>query len=112
MLHLGWPGLHTSLRTRNNSYSSHTSRITYNSHAELPRAAMATRWSHWVEGFHTNNDVPYPSNGHNGNVIRMKETLKSSLVSDSVTPNKQRLSVQFPVSTLLTFENKLKDETC
>ena len=62
--------------SRHNSYSSHTSRLTYNSHGELTRpgphpALLASRWSHWVEGFHTNNDtVPYSlsppchTNGH------------------------------------------------
>ena len=103
----GWPGLHS----RHNGYSSHTSRITYNSHAELaghlvrsgPERGQrfVSRWSHWVEGFHTNNDVPYPSNGHNGNMLCIKDVLKSSMASpgDSLTPNKQRLSVQFPVCT-------------
>ena len=37
VIHLsqGWPGL--SSHSRQNSYSSHTSRLTYNSHAELTR---------------------------------------------------------------------------
>ena len=37
VIHLGqgWPGL--SSHSRHNSYSSHTSRLTYNSHAELTR---------------------------------------------------------------------------
>ena len=112
VIHLsqGWPGL--GPHSRHNSYSSHTSRITYNSHAELTASwrperghgimMPPTRWSHWVEGFNTNNDVPYPSNGHNGNMVSLKEVIKSSMAnpSDSCTPNKQRLSVQFPVCIL------------
>ena len=123
MIHLrqGWAGTGLGPHSRHNSYSSHTSRITYNSHGELtgmlqstgcrPPSFLASRWSHWVQGFNTNNDVPYPQsnghNGHNGVCLRMTETpaaMKSSLVTgdrngDSVTPNKQRLSVQFPVRT-------------
>ena len=54
------------------------------------------RWTNWVEGFNTNNDVPYPPNGHSGNIISIKDVIKSNLV-ESLIPNKQRLSVQFPV---------------
>ena len=64
--------------------------------------------SRFGQGFNTNNDVPYSQSnggGHNGVCLRMKDTaatMKSSLVTgdrtgDSVTPSKQRLSVQFPV---------------
>ena len=49
-----------------------------------------------MEGFNTNNDVPYPPNGHSGNIISIKDVIKSNLV-ESLIPNKQRLSVQFPV---------------
>ena len=59
--------------------------------------APSNRWSNWVEGFNTNNDVPYPPNGHSGNIISIKDVIKSSL-GESIIPNKQRLSVQFPVS--------------
>ena len=59
--------------------------------------AQPTRWYNWVEGFNTNNDVPYPPNGHSGNIISIKDVIKSSL-GESIIPNKQRLSVQFPVS--------------
>ena len=120
MIHLsqGWVGAGLGPHSRHNSYSSHTSRITYNSHGELtgmlqssscrPPAFLASRWSHWVQGVNTNNDVPYSQSnggGHNGVCLRMKDTaatMKSSLVTgdrtgDSVTPSKQRLSVQFPV---------------
>ena len=58
--------------------------------------APTNRWSNWVEGFNTNNDVPYPPNGHSGNIISIKDVIKSSL-GESIIPNKQRLSVQFPV---------------
>ena len=53
-----------------------------------------------MEGFNTNNDVPYPPNGHSGNIISIKDVIKSNLV-ESLIPNKQRLSVQFPVRALL-----------
>ena len=109
----------SSGHSRHNSYSSHTSRLTYNSHGELTRpgpgphpALLATRWSHWVEGFHTNNDtVPYSLSpvrhtpGHNGGPglglpRAVKEVLRSTLATPGhqTTPGKQRLSVQFPVS--------------
>ena len=52
-----------------------------------------------MEGFNTNNDVPYPPNGHSGNIISIKDVIKSNLV-ESLIPNKQRLSVQFPVRDL------------
>ena len=53
-----------------------------------------------MEGFNTNNDVPYPPNGHSGNIISIKDVIKSNLV-ESLIPNKQRLSVQFPVRDLV-----------
>ena len=66
--------------SRQNSYSSHTSRITYNSHAELTRkggsrelhwrrsgADRESQWGHWLSSWHANNDLPLPTaNGHNG----------------------------------------------
>ena len=74
---------------------------------------LVLRWSHWVEGFNTNNDVPYPSNGHNGNMVSIKDVIKSSLANpgDSSTPNKQRLSVQFPVCIYI-FATISKNNVC
>ena len=104
--------------SRHNSYSSHTSRITYNSHAELTgrqgsrefqwrRSGGPERNCHWgaVESGQeslTSSVCHYPtlptaftttSNGHNG-----------GLKPDAAQPvTRQRLSVQFPVSLLSRF---------
>ena len=65
-----------------------------------------------MEGFNTNNDVPYPPNGHSGNIISIKDVIKSNLV-ESLIPNKQRLSVQFPVrECLVVVAVPLPAQTC
>ena len=113
--------------SRHNSYSSHTSRITYNSHAELT-GRQGSREFHWRKSGPERNchwgmvesgqesiqsSVHYPgthtnSNGHNG-----------GLKPDAPQPvTKQRLSVQFPVRTApkpvlslpFFFETKAKDQ--
>ena len=112
--------------SRHNSYSSHTSRITYNSHAELT-GRQGSREFHWRKSGPERNchwgmvesgqesiqsSVHYPgvhtnSNGHNG-----------GLKPDAPQPvTKQRLSVQFPVRTahklfsFTPFFLKLKQKT-
>lgn len=96
--------------SRHNSYSSHTSRITYNSHAELTgrqgsrelhwRKSGPERNGHWAENFLSSAELGqapphgqhhHPSNNHNGH--------NGGLRPDAPQPvTKQRLSVQFPVS--------------
>ena len=91
--------------SRHNSYSSHTSRVTYNSHAELT-GRQGSREFHWRKSGPERNchwgmvesgqesvqsSLHYPgftnSNGHNG-----------GLKLDAPQPvTRQRLSVQFPV---------------
>ena len=98
--------------SRHNSYSSHTSRVTYNSHAELTgrqgsrefhwRKSGPERNCHWgmVESgqesiqssLHYPNHPNHPNypNGHNGH--------NGGLKLDAGQPvTRQRLSVQFPV---------------
>jgi hypothetical protein len=77
--------------SRQNSYSSHTSRITYNSHAELTRkggsrelhwrrsgADRETQWGHWLTSWRANNDLPLPSSANGG---------RNSLAALSCTPS-------------------------
>ena len=72
----GFGGRHS----RQNSYSSHTSRITYNSHAELTRkggsrelhwrrsgADRESQWGHWLTSWRANNDLPLPTANGGGN---------------------------------------------
>ena len=100
------PGYHR--HSRQNSYSSHSSRITYNSHAELTNRGgsrelhwrrsgneRVTTWGNYINSWHTNNDLPLPSNGNNH--IDKLATLKTIL--PEVVVDKQRHSVQFPVSS-------------
>ena len=108
----GWP---LGPNSRHNSYSSHTSRVTYNSHAELTKGGGSRElhwrrsgperntqapgpmgWGQWVDSFYTTHDLPLPPNGHGGTVISMRDVVKTNL-ADTVLPTKQRLSVQFPV---------------
>ena len=113
---LGYYTAALGAHSRNNSYSSHTSRVTYNSHAELTgrqgsrelhwrRSGDPARNCQWAESFLSSGDqdslltspryqhtgTAYPSNGnHNG--------ANGGLRPDAGQPvTKQRLSVQFPV---------------
>lgn len=93
--------------SRQNSYSSHSSRITYNSHAELTNRGGSRElhwrrsanergmtWGNYINSWHTNNDLPLPSNGHKH---MDKLTAIKTILPDQVQ-EKPRPSVQFPVS--------------
>ena len=96
--------------SRQNSYSSHASRITYNSHAELTNKGGSrelywrrsgtdhrTTWGNYVNTWHNNNDLPLPSNGH-GHIDRLAViNNKVSTILPDHPVDKQRHSVQFPV---------------
>ena len=98
--------------SRHNSYSSHTSRMTYNSHAELTNRGgsrelhwrrsgpeRGAAWATYLNSIHPpphHHDPPLPANGHGhlaGDPRRGVKTILPEVVVD-----KQRLSVQFPVS--------------
>ena len=106
---LGYYTAALGTHSRHNSYSSHTSRITYNSHAELT-GRQGSREFHWRK-----SGGPAERNCHWGMVESGQESVQSSLhypstgfsnsnghngglKPDAPQPvTRQRLSVQFPV---------------
>ena len=95
--------------SRHNSYSSHTSRITYNSHADLTKGG--SRELHWrrsgpdrtipAVGYrhdalnNNNNTLPHNSYNNYGNGV-------DRLVPEVAVFDRRRQTVQFPESIVLT----------
>jgi hypothetical protein len=117
--------------SRQNSYSSHTSRITYNSHAELTRKGGSrelhwrrrsgtdreSQWGHWLTSWqqhaaanNNNNDVPslvnggYNNNNNGGGSLARSSTpspVAAAEAADRLPQLPQLSSQQLPAKTIL-----------